>query len=174
MESIPVNLYYWKPNAEDKKLGLKILTAIEAIVAQSISDIALEPHECVVNVEEVRPLCEFNIVFGDMAVGQLPDGSRWYDLGNINNLHRSSNKPAVRDKAFAIMCGLADDMLSSLRERQTQTEVHVETPDGTTVGQIGTDIVVTEAEAEYLSQLKELLKGSKVVVTKGDIKIEVS
>lgn len=35
------------------------------------------------------------------------------------------------------------------------------------------DIQITEKEAEYLKKLKTLLDGSKIIITKGDLKLEI-
>ena len=44
---------------------------------------------------------------------------------------------------------------------------------GVTVGLKDTDIQIMPEELEYINKLKTLLKGSKVIITKGDLKIEV-
>ena len=35
------------------------------------------------------------------------------------------------------------------------------------------DIKITEKEAEYLKKIKDLLDGSKIIITKGDLKLEI-
>jgi hypothetical protein len=60
-------------------------------------------------------------------------------------------------------------------EKQLEApSIHVETHEGITIGLAGTDILITESEADYLKRLKDLLGGSKMVIIKGDLRIEVS
>jgi hypothetical protein len=58
-------------------------------------------------------------------------------------------------------------------ESESKVEKYIETPEGITVGGIGADIQITEEEANHLKRIKEILGGGKMVITKGDLKIEV-
>jgi len=51
--------------------------------------------------------------------------------------------------------------------------IHVKTPANITVGPKFTDIVLTPEEAQHLKNIKDLLGGGTMVITKGDMKIEV-
>jgi len=50
----------------------------------------------------------------------------------------------------------------------------VETPEKVSVGLTGCDINITEAEAIHLKRIRDILGGGKMVITKGDLRIEVT
>ena len=68
-----------------------------------------------------------------------------------------------------------DKIAARIHRAQTEkpTKIHLETEEKVTIGKEACDINVSEEEAEYLKKLRDLLGGSKIVVTKGDIRIEV-
>ena len=60
------------------------------------------------------------------------------------------------------------------KSKETEKEIaFVETKEKITIGEEDTDIKITKQELEYLEKLKQLLSGSKMVIIKGDLRIEV-
>jgi hypothetical protein len=65
-------------------------------------------------------------------------------------------------------------LVSELQQpEEPPTEAFIETPAGIKVGRAGLDINITAEEANYLKQIRDLLGGGKMVITKGDLRIEV-
>ncbi len=65
---------------------------------------------------------------------------------------------------------LTIDSRPTIKEK---TKVAVETVEGITVGGIGADIEITPDEARHLKEIKDLLGGGKMIITKGDLRIEI-
>lgn len=65
-------------------------------------------------------------------------------------------------------------ILTEIKEKtEKPVQVYTETEDGITLGKEACNINITEQEVQYLKSLRDLLQGSKMIISKGDIKIEV-
>lgn len=111
------------------------------------------------------------ISFGDRAADNAPDWTTrlpppLYLL--IGNQNTETRKQVLED-----IQRLARNIYTDYENEVHKPDAHVETPAGVTVGQTACDIEITPEELEYLKELRKLLDGSKIVIIKGDIRIEV-
>lgn len=98
---------------------------------------------------------------------------------DIKKIHKKPENETTREiatlKIKEIIESLAyeiiEEKIIETKEELISTHMTVE-KNGTTFGKIA-DICITEKEAEYLKRIKDLLAGSKIVIKKGDITIEV-
>jgi len=63
--------------------------------------------------------------------------------------------------------------LSTSNPIETQEVKKVVEAKDKTFGEVDTDFIITEREAEYLKKIKDLLDCSKIVISKGDVRIEI-
>jgi hypothetical protein len=169
---LSLDAYVWKPSDEEMVLVEKML---EYVVSQA----DVSTHCEVIDLQTYTRKAEtakFTIAFGDMVFSQLvediPD-DKLCRLPSLDKLLDTPNNASRRRQALQTLDRVASTLQEAAVAVETPTASHVELEDGTTAGKIGTDIQITEQEAEYLKRLKELLGGGKIVVTKGDVKIEV-
>jgi len=66
-----------------------------------------------------------------------------------------------------------DDIIENFSHKNEEDKMYVEAPNGITVGGAGADIQITEEEAIHLKKIKDILGGGKIVIQKGDLRIEV-
>jgi hypothetical protein len=64
-------------------------------------------------------------------------------------------------------------VLSEPEKVKEKIKLAVETKEKITVGSIGCDIIITETEASHLKKIKDILGGGKIVITKGELRIEI-
>jgi hypothetical protein len=112
-------------------------------------------------------------VFGEVA--QKSIGKVNYFIP-MPDLRHACNNPDARKQANLTLKESIPLLINYLDKKVTpekKVEVHVETPTNLTVGTTGCDFCVTEKEAEYLKKILDILGGGKMVITKGDLRIEV-
>jgi len=120
------------------------------------------------------------IIFGKQVLNQLTIPSEEEELmdiwmfPSITNLVKKDKEATIKTKE------MIEKVATYLNGNTEIKEVKADEPTtlcvekkGTTFGIIA-DIMITEKEAEYLKRIKDLLDGSKIVIKKGDITIEVS
>lgn len=66
-----------------------------------------------------------------------------------------------------------EEIIDMLPAEEDEVQTYVETPEGITVGGIGAMIEITPEEAEHLRKIRDILGGGKMVIQKGDLRIEV-
>lgn len=59
------------------------------------------------------------------------------------------------------------------KEKEEKIECHVETKEGLSIGPVGCDFCISEREANHLKKIIDILGAGKIVITKGDLRIEV-
>lgn len=108
--------------------------------------------------------CDYYIAFGKSAFKEI-EAKHVFLLPAIKELKKDRKKSLVK----------LLEVIKEIREIENEkaVEIHVEREDRITIGKEACDINITAAEAEYLKTLKALLGGSKMVIMKGDIRIEV-
>jgi len=150
----------------------KLLYSIEVYVRKLFNGQQVKIH-----IDDLKTLGEKNydipcVVFGSLADSCAEYKERWLVpdlkmmLPNHENFmtHKKTTMDTLLQAATAVL---------EAKEPEPVT-THVETPEGITVGADGCQINITEAEATHLKNIKNILGGGKMVITKGDLKIEVS
>ena len=117
------------------------------------------------------------IAFGAGAEGNTKTSSKLWLMPLVSALVPSDDNVDSRREGLKLIKEMAPELdkviLSTVaKANEEPIETFVE-KDGVTIGQAGVDIEITEAEAKYLKRIKDLLGGGKMVVTKGDLRIEV-
>jgi hypothetical protein len=129
---------------------------------------------------------EINVIIHDVEVHGDADPEVAILFGNVIGI-RTENKSVYHAPKLSRMMSVnedvnalkmrvmefIDEIVSLLPAEEDQTKQFVETPEGITVGGIGADIQITEKEAEHLKKIKDILGGGKMVIQKGDLRIEV-
>ena len=84
-----------------------------------------------------------------------------------------SNKKSKVDAWWGIK-KLADDIsVSLMKSKPVEDPVQISVEKDNISFGIGANIEITEQEANYLKKIRDLLGGGKMVITKGDLRIEV-
>jgi hypothetical protein len=111
-------------------------------------------------------------IYGEVAKKNLKEQPvPWTSLPAIKDI---LSNPEVRTEANEKLQASIPELVKWLsREKVEEVKTHVETATGLTAGTIGCDFCITDKEAEYLKKIKDILGGGKMVITKGDLKIEV-
>jgi hypothetical protein len=111
-------------------------------------------------------------VYGETAKKNLKEQPvPWTSLPAIKDI---LSNPEIRREANDKLKDSIPELVKWLnRTPVEEVKTCVETPSGLTVGTTGCDFCVTEKEAEYLKKILDILGGGKMVITKGDLRIEV-
>lgn len=112
---------------------------------------------------------EIAILFGNVMGVQTEDKNIYHapKLSRMMSVNEDVNALKMRVMEFI------NDIVSLLPAEKDEIQQFVETPEGITVGGLGANIQITEKEAEHLKRIKDILGGGKMVIQKGDLRIEV-
>ena len=133
-------------------------------------------EEVNITIDDLKSLGETTyqvpcIIFGGMADNCAQYKEAWV-VANLEMMQPEHDDYVAHKKRT--METLTEAVGRILRAKEPEPiSTHVETPEGITVGPDGCQINITEAEADHLKKIKEILGGGKMVITKGDIRIEV-
>lgn len=167
-----ISVFVWSMMTEEKDVLDKILQFLNSKTKKDL----------IFNVLDLRTVEDseenYNhpmIVFGSNAAAfmeYLPNSLRFdtYELAGLLPKEGNKKRRTAALKKIEEIANWLDDY-----EENNNWEKKVELPNKATVSSdsgVG-DIQITEQEAESLLKIKELLNGSKIVLTKGDIVIEV-
>jgi hypothetical protein len=168
-----IDVYGSNFTKEDLSLIKKIMKSItkEADINYTIFDIATLD----LSQEIINP----TVIFGYFTKSQITikeDVVSWC-LPDIKKLHNKEENKKDRESANKIVEKIKQDLDNENLNKEEEKE---EIPQEECVklgdysfGKIA-DICITEKEAEYLNRIKTILNGSKIIIKKGDITIEVS
>jgi hypothetical protein len=92
---------------------------------------------------------------------------------HLERLLPSENNQQYRAEATAALRLLAEKLKEGQASTEEEVKTYVLTKEGVTVGEKDTDIEISEKTLVYLKKIKDFLDGSKVVITKGNIRVEV-
>jgi hypothetical protein len=101
---------------------------------------------------------------------QIVAGWRFPELNKLENI--PANK-SYREQAFEKLKDISKRLVQINKQTKEEHQSYVELANGTTVGIGAGDIQLTQSEVDNLLKIKELLNGCKIVIYKGDIRIEV-
>ena len=162
--SIPkVAFCIWGANEEERALVDKIAGVFIDTIAKT---------EVIISVRDLKTY-ELNEEFDFyVAFGSLAQKSLEHSFLAAPSLASMLGTEAITYKTETMNILNALWQKIKLEDKSSHTTA-VETPEGITVGGLGADIIITEKEAEHLKKVKDLLGGGKMVITKGNLRIEV-
>ena len=159
-----IRAYVYKATKEELLVAKNLLGILSKDL--SIDEIPIDDVYSVVPMQ-----ADVIVYFGKRAKTDAIEGARIVTaLPELARLVKNDENTKTRQTAFAHIKGLVIELQ---KPEELPTEVHIETPAGIKVGRAGLDINITAEEATYLKQIRDLLGGGKMVITKGDLKIEV-
>ena len=133
-------------------------------------------QEVEITVDDLKTLGEKTyetpcVIFGGVARSGANYQSGWLVPSLNMMLPEQDGYIKYKKKTMDTLAQAVAYILTAKKPEPTTT--CVETPEGITVGPDGCQINITEAEAAHLKKIKEILGGGKMIITKGDVKIEV-
>jgi len=156
----------WKMTSNQEELLKLLLQVIKDSLEEKIIPID--------DLSSVEPQpADYIIYFGAMA-GKYADEIKKKQIWELPDLCELENKPenkAMRKRAFEKLKAIIEFIKNDTAIEEKK--ICVETEDKVTIGRINSDICITEQEAKYLKQIRDLLGGGKMVIQKGDLRIEV-
>lgn len=116
------------------------------------------------------------IAFGAGAESNTKTSSKLWLMPLVSALVPSDDNVDSRKEGLKLIKDMGPELDKVILEivakvEEEPTETFVE-KDGVTIGKAGVNIEITEEEAKYLKRIKDLLGGGKMVITKGDLRIE--
>jgi hypothetical protein len=164
------------------KEGIIVAKKVFEVIRGKIAKETLKDLDLVVIVHDVMTHGDIEtespcIIFGTSAKNRVKTSASSWMLPPANSLvpGKPENDGPRRDglAAIEVISKELSDEISALRKKEEDpVEMYVE-KEGVTVGKTRSNIEITEQEAEYLKRIRDLLDGGKMVITKGDYKIEV-
>lgn len=157
-------LYTWNASRESIEILRNIASYLGGIIEEQVS---VDDLSC---MEESR--CDNVIFFGSLAMknSNISLYKNTWELPDASQLAQTEDNATIRKTTFAKLKAVAEYIRDN---KQTQEkEIFVEVEDKK-IGKINSDILITEEEARYLKQIRNLLGCGKMVITKGDIRIEI-
>ena len=167
--------YGWKITNDAEQLFTRMGGALRKILAQkNPSKIPIE--ESFVDVAAYGQTVHkegWGIAFGQ-AIKHIEDNeSKVVALRDVDFYFAGQENAAYRAAGLEALRKLSDRILAEIKTPAIpEATVHAETVNGITIGTKGTDIQLDENEVRLVSKIRDLLKCKKIVITRGDLKIE--
>lgn len=159
-------LVVWGPTKEE----MNLLENIKKFVFTLCKDITVSIYDA----KSLGPIETDNscVAFGKLAAAEI-HACYEHRIAPVLDLMLPSSDDYVsnRQETKDLLANAIKEILKAEKEEPTST--YVETPKGITVGTDGCQINITEQEAEHLKKIKDILGGGRMVITKGDLRIEV-
>jgi len=166
----PVVFYVWDIDPGDEELIRKMSDALlketNKINGENLDfDWELFDGHKVDDYYHEQIFSDENLVlcFGFDAIDASPKDKEVVELPAIKDIKSGE----LKTEAWEVL----KDVAKLIVDGETPVETFVE-KDNISVG-IGADIEITEKDAEYLKKIRDLLGGGKMVITKGELRIEV-
>lgn len=161
-----VYLCVMRASQEELLLASKIASTLKQEVKKVGKEIKTVIHDVGVH-GVISP--EVSIMFGNLIGVSGPKDTSWMAPKLSRMMAVNEDVHALKQNVMDIIREVAD----YYRGKEEPMHMHVETPEGITVGGLGAMIKITEKEAEHLKKIRDILGGGKMVITKGDLRIEV-
>ena len=124
------------------------------------------------DLETSQPTIEFGQIANNATSTKGPN----WTLHSLDNLVQTTENRKHREETLEFLPKIGRQInlyLTELKEEKKEQKNNYIEHEGITIGLAETDILVTESEAEYLKRIRDLFGGGKVIITKGDLKIEI-
>ena len=173
--TIEICYVHWKGSREAQTFIEKINTYLEK---ESGEKIEYKIKDAAV-FGEVKTDCNC-VCFGSGYKRLIETSKTLFVLPVIEDLMAERGKKETKKKlAREMMKSIASHLSSfdAIHEEKQEKKVEPETSahiekDGISIGTKGTDIVIPRELIQPLKSIKELIGGGKMIITKGDIRIE--
>ena len=172
MEKTKIHFFAWKRTKDQEELIKRIVNVLE----KEIENISIEPVITDLCMTGPMPAEKFTFVFGNKAKVNI-EGDDFWLLPELKCLMPNGNKEK-RQKAFDIIKHAAKEIKTRLEEpevvekEEEQLSLFVE-KNNVSIGTSNTDIEVPPDILNYIKTMKELLGDCKVIITKGDFRVEI-
>ena len=159
-------LVVWGPTKEE----MVLLENIKKFASTISKEVTVRIHDTKsLGPIETNSTC---VAFSGLAAKEINSCYEHWVAPTLKSMLPSSDAcTRSKQRAKEIIIVAVEAILAA--EKQEPTSTYVETPEGITVGSDGCQINITEQEAEHLKKIKDLLGGGKMIITKGDVRIEV-
>jgi hypothetical protein len=165
---VQIDVLLWKSTPEDIIQAKKVVSSIKDLVEPNLE---LEINVYDTSVTEYNTSSNICISFSQMASCATNAENPWL-LPKITSLYNKPENKDHRREALDVLKQVAKYI--STNNSTTETKTYIKTANSNvTIGNIA-DICVTEREATYLKNLRDLLAGGTMVIEKGNIKITVT
>lgn len=142
-----------------EKISKKLHAMSELVEEATCTDVkALKPPEA-----------DIFIAFGDIAYNSISSQNETWRAPSVS-LMQTSDARRYKIRVNEILVEIIESIKRG--NNVAQTETHIETNQGTTVG-LNANIKITTEEAEYLKTIKEIVGGGTVVIKNGDTEIRI-
>ena len=163
-----VNVFVWKATKKE----LEIVNSVLKFIATK-ANVPLNFDTKDLSSFNVDSIISPTICFGGSAYTHSPSSKDTWRLPSILKLENTLPNKEYRAKTFSHLQAIVARLIDLYKEIEEPLTTHVETSEGVSVGVGLGDIQLTESEVTNLLKIKQLLNGSKIVLVKGDVRIEV-
>lgn len=153
----------------------KLKSAITKISTENNIDVKITDYDIGLygESEVVAP----SFVFGSFAKSQLIIKDESIPIFYLPDLDRLENKPGNKQIRKETADKMIESIKSLVRNKVSEKiepiqESYAIEQDNTSIGLGNVDIVIPEDKVEYLARIKSLLNCNKIVIQKGDLRIE--
>jgi hypothetical protein len=172
MVKTKIHFFAWKRTKDQEQLIQRIVGVLE----KEIGDVTIEPVITDLCMTGPMKAEKFTFVFGNKAKVNI-EGDDFWLLPELKCLMPDGNKEK-RLKAFEIIKHAAKEIKSKLSEpvivekEEEQLNLFAE-KNNVTIGTNNTDIEVPPDILTYIKTMKDLLGNCKIIITKGEFKVEI-
>ena len=168
-KSVDIVFLVWKGNKEAEDITLRISKAL----SKELLDFEILSKYLDIASYQFPPIYNGIIIaFGEMAKKEIPTtflSDNFFFLPDWKKLLPGKDTEQTRLETAPILKQIIEHIKNSNNEEEFKTHVEIE---DITIGKEDTDIIISDKELEYAVKLKKMLGNCKVIITKGDLRIE--
>ena len=165
-----VVFYGWKIDKDIEDLTSRMTTALKTFITNSEITIEVEVID-VAAYGEIKHREGWGFAFGK-AIKQVVDcNSQLIGMPDPELLIPNDTNKSYREAALESLKTVAQLLGKSL-EDEVPTNVAVR-KDGVSIGEEEADIIIPQGTLRYIEQIRDLLGGGAIEITKGDLKVEI-
>jgi hypothetical protein len=161
--------YGWKISKESRTLFERMEKALLGILRGPHDPIKTEIID-VATYGEIDHSEGWGLVFGKAAKQVTDCNGQLLGMPDEELLGPGGTNRPYREAAMETLKAIADHACTTKEEAPTKVAVR---KDNVTVGQEDADIIIPEGTLRYIQQIRDLLGGGAIEITKGDLKIEI-
>ena len=164
-----VVFYGWKVDQATEALIAKMSSALRGLITRENATIDVSIIDVAV-YGEVSHNEGYGLVFGKSIKQVINSNNQLFSLPEAELLLCKDRDRSHRETAFEALKGMAS--LINKQNTPAPTTLTV-CKDSITVGKEVADIIISDNALRYIKELRELLGGGAIEITKGDLKIEI-
>lgn len=162
VKNLMVVFCVWGITKEEKVLLNKIIEHFKKSISNIITSIVD------LKTQEYDESGDVHVVFGSKISLMLD--CKYFTCPSLSSMMNGVHVIKHKTTTMEMLKQVADYINNFDKVDQ---ETYVETSKGITVGASATDIQITKEEAQHLINIRDILGGGKIVIVKGDTRIEV-